>query len=110
MKRKNKDNWIFRQRFAKTLQFVTKKRTAQPLPLETAESIVILARECYGDCIMLTPLIGTLKKEYPDLSIFIIAFSQIIFDFFSADTNVTAVYHAKKKHEAILQRASLKKI
>ena len=96
MKLKKKENWIFRQRFAKTLQFITKKRKSQPLPLETPESIVILARECYGDCIMLTPLIGTLKQEYPNLSIFIIAFSQIIFDFFSADTNVTAVYHAKR--------------
>ena len=96
MKLKKKDNWIFRQRFAKALQFVTKKRKAQPLSLETPKSIVILARECYGDCIMLTPLIGTLKKEYPNLSIFIIAFSRIIFDFFSADTNVTAVYHAKR--------------
>ncbi len=97
MKLKKKENWIFRQRFAKTLQFISKRRKLQPLFLETPESIVILARECYGDCIMLTPLIGTLKKEYPELSIFIIAFSQIIFDFFSADTNVTAVYHAKRK-------------
>ena len=26
MKRKNKDNWIFRQRFAKMLQFITKAK------------------------------------------------------------------------------------
>lgn len=49
MKLKKKDNWIFRQRFAKMLQFITKERKAQPLPLERPESIVILARECYGD-------------------------------------------------------------
>ncbi len=96
MKLKKKDNWIFRHRFAKTLQLIMKKRKAQPLLQDAPESIIILARECYGDCIMLTPLIGTLKKEYPELAIYIIAFSQIIFDFFSADTNVTAVYHAKR--------------
>jgi heptosyltransferase III len=96
MKLKKKDNWIFRQRFAKTLQFISKRRKSQPLLQETPKSIVILARECYGDCIMLTPLIGALKKEYPELAIYIIAFSRIIFDFFSADTNVTAVYHAKR--------------
>ncbi len=59
-------------------------------------SVVILARECYGDAIMLTPLIAALRKKYPELSIYIIAFTRIIFDFFSADSNVTAVYHAKR--------------
>lgn len=60
------------------------------------KSIVILARECYGDAIMQTPLIATLRKTYPEISISIVAFTRIIFDFFSADTNVTAVYHAKR--------------
>jgi heptosyltransferase III len=60
------------------------------------KSIVILARECYGDAIMQTPLIATLREEYPGISIYIVAFTRIIFDFFSADTNVTAVYLAKR--------------
>jgi len=60
------------------------------------KSIVILARECYGDAIMLTPLIGTLRKTYPDSKIYVVAFTRIIFNFFSADANVTAVYHAKR--------------
>jgi len=70
----------------------------QPTPLFDGElkSVVILARECYGDAIMLTPLIATLRKKYPGISIYIVAFTRIIFDFFSADTNVTAVYHAKR--------------
>jgi heptosyltransferase III len=63
---------------------------------EPLNSVVILARECYGDAIMLTPLIGTLRKTYPDLEIYVITFTRIIFNFFSADTNVTAVYHAKR--------------
>ena len=96
MKRHNKDNWLFRKRFANMLKIIAKRRTTDDLFQKEPESIVILARECYGDCILLTPLIGTLRREYPDLSIYIIAFSQIIFNFFSADTNVTAVYHAKK--------------
>ncbi|MFZ4525916.1 MAG: glycosyltransferase family 9 protein [Chlorobium sp.] len=91
-----KDNWIFRRRFAKILQLIAKRRRTEPLLQNAPESIVILARECYGDCILLTPLIGTLKREYPELSISIIAFSQIIFNFFSADPNITAVFHAKK--------------
>ncbi|NMW21264.1 MAG: glycosyltransferase family 9 protein [Chlorobiaceae bacterium] len=96
MKPKKKDHTLFRQRFARTLQFIGKRQQREPSLKGTPESIVILARECYGDCILLTPLIGSLRKEYPELSIYIIAFSQIIFNFFTADTNVTAVYHAKR--------------
>ncbi|NTV02701.1 MAG: glycosyltransferase family 9 protein [Chlorobiaceae bacterium] len=59
-------------------------------------SVVILARECFGDAIMLTPLIAALKKRHPETSIYVVAFRQIIFDFFSSDRNVTAVYHAKR--------------
>lgn len=92
-----KDHSLFRRRFASTLQFVARHRkTGQPLQ-RSPQNIVILARECYGDCILLTPLIGSLRKEYPNLSIYVVAFSQIIFNFFSADPNVTAVYHAKRK-------------
>jgi ADP-heptose:LPS heptosyltransferase len=58
--------------------------------------VVILARECFGDAIMLTPLIAALKQRHPEVSIHVIAFRQIIFDFFSHDANVTAVYHAKR--------------
>jgi heptosyltransferase-3 len=91
-----KDHTAFRQRFASAIQLVAKRR-AKPLhQMNAPQSIVILARECYGDCILLTPLIGSLKQEYPDLSIYIVAFSQIILNFFSADPNVAGVYHAKR--------------
>ena len=96
MKRQNKDSWLLRKRFANMLKIIAKRRTTPPLLQKAPESIVILARECYGDCILLTPLIGTLRREYPGLSIYIVAFNQIIFNFFSADKNITAVYHAKK--------------
>jgi ADP-heptose:LPS heptosyltransferase len=93
MKKKKKP---FRHRFAQTLQFMAKRRKKQPFPDKPLESIVILAKERYGDSIMLTPLIGALRKEFPELSISIITFSQIVFNFFSSDTNVTAVYYTKK--------------
>lgn len=60
------------------------------------ESIVLLARERYGDAILMTPLIKNLRMAYPGVSIYIVAFTRIIFDFFSRDANVTAVYHAKR--------------
>jgi len=60
-------------------------------------SIVILARERYGDAIMQTPLIAALKDRYPSASIYMIAFTQIIYDFFKADSNISAVYHAKRE-------------
>jgi heptosyltransferase III len=93
MKKKNKTR---RDHFAQILQFMAKGRKKKPFPDKPLESIVILAKERYGDSIMLTPLIGALHKEYPELSIYIITFSQIVFNFFSADQNVTAVYHTKK--------------
>ncbi len=91
-----KDHTRFRQRFANALQYIGKRRQPKPHLLAPPKSIVILARECYGDCILLTPLIGSLRKAYPDLSIYIVAFSRIILNFFSADQNVAGVYHAKR--------------
>ncbi len=59
-------------------------------------SVVILARECFGDAIMLTPLIAALKRDHPEASIYVVAFRQVIFDFFRQDRNVAGVYHAKR--------------
>ena len=94
--KQNKQKRPFRHRFANALQFMAKRRQKQPFLDKPIESVVILAKERYGDCIMLTPLIGSLRREFPELSIFIVAFNQIIFDFFSTDPNITAVYHTKK--------------
>ena len=109
MKPKKKDHTAFREHLAKTLQFFAKRRQSSLHIEKKPESIVILARECYGDCIMLTPLIGTLRREFPDLSIYIIAFSGIIFNFFSADPNVTAVYHAKRDMKRYFKEILTKK-
>ena len=57
---------------------------------------MLLARECYGDAILMTPLIKSLRHEFPEASIYVIAFTRIIYEFFSADCNITAVYHAKR--------------
>ena len=73
-----------------------KRRKPATLYHGQPKSIVILARERYGDAIMLTPLIATLRQTYPEVSISIVAFSRIIFDFFNADTNISGVYHAKR--------------
>jgi heptosyltransferase-3 len=96
MKPTIKQKLPFRLRFAKALQHVAHRQSTTFIPSQAPESIVILAKERYGDCIMLTPLIGCLRKKYPSLSIYILTFNQTIFDFFSADSNVTAVYHTKK--------------
>ena len=96
MKPKKKKKRQFRQAFARTLQHVGKRRNPQHRFQGPLREVAILARERYGDAIMLTPLIGCLRKRYPDVSITVIAFSKIIFDFFSADPNVNAVYNAKK--------------
>ena len=109
IKLKKKDNSRFRQRFANILQYLGKRRQQNPPFQGVPNNIVILARECYGDSILLTPLIGSLKKEYPEISIYIIAFSQISFNFFRADPNVTDVYHAKRNIKRYIKQILLKK-
>ncbi len=84
------------QQMLSNAKVMVKRRQPTTLFDGQLKSIVILARECYGDAIMLTPLIATLRQTYPEISISIVAFTQIIFDFFSADTNINAVYHAKR--------------
>ncbi|NTW68369.1 MAG: glycosyltransferase family 9 protein [Chlorobiaceae bacterium] len=96
MKSGKKEKKTFRYRFAQTLQVAAKRQSREYRQDKPPESIVILAKECYGDCIMLTPLIGCLRKKYPAISIYILTFNKKIFDFFSADTNITAVYNTKK--------------
>jgi len=72
----------------------TTKRTSTPKgPLK---SVVILARECYGDAIMQTPLIAALKERYPDTAIYVVAFSRIIQEFFSSDRNIAGIFNPKR--------------
>jgi len=61
------------------------------------KSVVILARECFGDVIMLTPLIAALKKRHPETKIYVVAFTRIVYNFFKSDRNVEAAYHAKRE-------------
>ncbi len=104
-----KDHIAFRKNFAGGIQFVAKRRKKASALQRDPKSIVILARECYGDCILLTPLIGSLRSEYPEISIYIVAFSQIIFNFFSADPNIAGVYHAKRNIHRYVKGILLKK-
>lgn len=76
---------------------MSNRHNAQQKPFSgPLRSVVILARECFGDVIMLTPLIAALKKQHPETKIYIVAFTRIAYSFFSTDKNVEAVYHAKR--------------
>lgn len=99
----------FRHRFANMLQFISRRQLKKYTLGKAPKSIIILAKERYGDCIMLTPLIGCLRKKYPDLSIYVLTFTRMIFDFFSGDPNVTAVYHTKKNPGRYIKNVLLKK-
>ncbi len=99
----------FRHRFANMLQFISRRPIKEYTPVKAPESIIILAKERYGDCIMLTPLIEGLRKKYPELSIYVLTFTRMIFDFFSGDPNVTAVYHTKKNPGRYIKNVLLKK-
>ncbi|NTW75054.1 MAG: glycosyltransferase family 9 protein [Chlorobiaceae bacterium] len=87
----------FRQGFARFLQKIGKRRGDLRAFDGPLDSVVILAQEKLGDAILLTPLIGNLRRAYPRLRIHVIVFSQPVYDFFSTDRNVTAVHNAKKK-------------
>lgn len=69
----------------------------QSAPLNSPlDSVVILARECFGDVIMLTPLIAALRKKHPETKIYIVAFTQIVYNFFRSDKNIAGTFHAKR--------------
>jgi len=87
----------FRQTFARMLQRLAPERNGKADFSGPLCSVAILAQEKLGDCVLLTPLIRILRKNRPDLNIYIIAFSRISAGFFETDPDVTAVYHAKRK-------------
>ena len=60
-------------------------------------SIVIIAQEKLGDAILLTPLIGNLRKALPSLEIHVVTFSTV-YDFFMNDKNVDVVYRGKNHY------------
>jgi heptosyltransferase-3 len=61
------------------------------------KSIVILAQEKLGDAILLTPLIGMLKKSIPDLQIDVVTYG-LNFWFFELDPNVAMVLRGKRNY------------
>lgn len=61
------------------------------------DSILIIAQEKLGDAILLTPLIGNLRRARPELQIHIVTFSSV-YEFFRNDSNVDAVYRGKKQY------------
>lgn len=87
----------FRQAFARFLQRTGRRKANTSGFTGPLDSVAILAQEKLGDAILLTPLIGNLRRAFPRLEIHVVVFSRPVFDFFSADRNVTAVHNARKQ-------------
>lgn len=98
MKRGKKD-WkkkrLFRQALARILQKIVNNPLLSTPYTGTFNTIAILAQEKYGDAILLTPLLKNLKKEFPDTEIHLITFNKTITEFFSTDSNVSAIHYVK---------------
>lgn len=88
--RKNK-RWLIR-----LLGWITGPLPEKPKPEGEISSVMILAQEKLGDCILLTPTIRLLKTHMPDLEISLVCFSRISAGFFEQDPNISAVYRVKE--------------
>lgn len=58
-------------------------------------SVLILAQEKLGDCLLLTPLLRQLRDRYPDLVIHVACFSATSSDFFRQEPVVNQVFRVK---------------
>ncbi len=87
---------FFRKLFARTLQLIVRTKSLNQQFSGPLNSVVILVQEKLGDSILLTPLLGNLRVHFPDLEIHLVCFSKASTDFFSNDSNVTAIHQAKK--------------
>lgn len=84
-----------REKYALFLRriFGKKKKT---LPSRILGSIVILGLERFGDSILTTPLLRTLRTAYPNLKIYVVTPGRRAYSFFSADKNISRLFHVKK--------------
>ena len=94
-KKKWKKKRLFRQVLARILQKIVKRPLLSEPYTGTLKTIAVLTQEKYGDAILLTPLLKNLKKEFPDTEIHLVTFNKAITEFFSTDSNVTAIHCAK---------------
>jgi ADP-heptose:LPS heptosyltransferase len=81
----------------KTFLRMTGPAETRPAFQGSLKSMVILAQEKLGDAILLTPLIGMLKKSIPGVQIDVVTYGSN-FGFFELDPNVSKVHRGKRDY------------
>lgn len=71
-------------------------------PVTDVKSVVILAQEKLGDCILLTPLLSLIKENRPEISVTLICFSKASASFFQSDSHVAEVILVKNRFWSFL--------
>ena len=94
-KKKWKKKRLFRQVLARILQKIVKRPLVSEPYTGPLETIAILAQEKYGDAILLTPLLKSLKKEFPETEIHLFTFNKTIAEFFNTDSNIAVIHNVK---------------
>lgn len=82
--------------------WVTGDMTPVQGPVTDAKSVVILAQEKLGDCILLTPLLRLIKENRPEISVTLICFSKASSAFFQTDSHVAEVVLVKNRFWSFL--------
>jgi heptosyltransferase-3 len=67
-------------------------------------SIILFCQEKLGDAILFTPLLANLRRALPECRISLLAFGDAAADFFSNDTNLSAVYNVKKNRTSLIAK------
>lgn len=86
-----------RQRYAKMIQYIFGRKKKLPPPSVAPRSVIILGLERFGDSILTTPLLRTLRKALPDLELYVVTPGSRSYSFYQYDTNITRLFHAKKE-------------
>jgi len=86
-----------RQRYAQMILYIFGRKKKLPPPSGMPRSIIILGLERFGDSILTTPLLRTLRKALPDLELYVITPGNRSYSFYQYDTNITRLFHAKKE-------------
>jgi heptosyltransferase-3 len=100
---------FFRKLFTRMLQLIVRKKPSNQQFTGPLDSVVILVQEKLGDSILLTPLLSNLRVHFPNLEIHLVCFSKASSDFFSNDSNVTAIHHAKKEFHTYFRHVLCRK-
>lgn len=94
-----KKDWKKKRRFRQKLAGILQRLLHKPLLLPPyggpLRSVVILAQEKFGDAILLTPLLGQLKRYFPQCTLHVVTFSKATCDFFQDDRNIDHLHIVK---------------